>query len=236
MKRTISLIMLVAGMICQLSAHALWIETPSKGVKNQQQTVKIYYGEYAQKELENVGDWYSDVSQFTLWLIAPDGSRTQLETHPEANCFVASFTPEKEGIYTLVVAHDAKFEGATKYQFNAAASVAVGQSLEGKENQTGQDISTTLNSATAVYKVNKPVDLTALLQGQPAEDISVEVFSPAGWNMSLTSDKEGKVSFTPVWKGVYMIEASKFRPEQGELNGVKFEKVWRCATYLIEVR
>lgn len=235
-KSTILFLLAMFSMTSQIFAHALWLEVPFTATPGAKQTVKIYYGEYAQKEIEKVEDWYSDVREFTLNLIAPNGTKTQLSTKANGDHFVAEFTPEEEGVYTLSVAHDTKFEGKTKYQFNTTANVAVGKSLTGKENSAGNDIATTLNGAGAKFKVNKPIELTTLLKSVPAEEISFEIFSPSGWNQQLTSDKEGKIVFTPLWKGVYMIEASKYRTEEGELDGAKFENVWRCATYLFEVK
>lgn len=235
-KSAILFLLAMLSMMSQIFAHALWIEAPFTAVPGEQQTLKVYYGEYAHKEIEKVEDWYSDVREFALYLIAPDGKKTQLQTKANGDHFVAEFTPEQEGVYTLTVAHDTKFEGKTKYQFNTTATVAVGKSLSGKENSSGNDIATTLNGAGSKFKVNKPIELTTLLKSLPAEDISFEIFSPSGWNQQLTSGKDGKIVFTPLWKGIYMIEASKYRAEEGELDGAGFENVWRCATYLFEVK
>src|SRR5690349_17315106 len=113
----------------QLHAHALWIETASTGKKGQAQDVKVFYGEYASKELEETGKWYSDVKDFTLWLTVPGKEKVQLNTTAGTNFFSASFTPEEDGIYLLTVSHEAKdLGGATKYEFSSVAAVAVGKS------------------------------------------------------------------------------------------------------------
>jgi len=61
------------------SAHALWIETQTNGKLNQKHTVKVYYGEYAEGLVDPIDKWYSDVKDFDLILIAPDGSKKTLE-------------------------------------------------------------------------------------------------------------------------------------------------------------
>ncbi len=225
----------MVSMLTQAFAHALWIEAPFNASAREKQTVKVFYGEYAHKELEKVDDWYSDVKEFKLILTAPDGTSAPLPTTAREDHFTAEFTPAQEGIYTLSVAHNPKFDGDALYQFNTIARVQVGKSTAGAEQQAKHDITFQLG-ATPKYKVNKPIDLTALLKSAPADGIGIEIFSPSGWNTNISTDKDGKATFTPLWKGVYMIEASKYQSEQGTVNGVEHKNVWRCVTYFVEVK
>src|SRR5690554_8190323 len=78
-------------------AHALYIETSSQGKAGQRQEVKVYYSEFADGTVEKVADWYSDVKEFQLWLVHPDGQKTALETTAQEDHFTAnSFRKKKE--------------------------------------------------------------------------------------------------------------------------------------------
>lgn len=234
-KSAILFVLAMVGMIAQTFAHALWIEAPFNASAGEKQTVKVFYGEYAHKELEKVNDWYSDVKEFKLILTAPDGTSAPLAATAHEDHFTAEFTPSQGGIYTLSIAHNPKFDGDELYQFNTVARVQVGKLTTGADKQPKQDITFQL-VITEKYKVNKPINLATLLKSVPTEGIGIEIVSPSGWNTHITTDKDGKATFTPLWKGVYMIEASKYQSEQGTVNGVEHKNVWRCITYFVEVK
>jgi uncharacterized GH25 family protein len=66
------IITLIAIFACKMvSAHSLWIETAATGEKNKDQEIKIFYGEYSHQLIEPVEKWYSDVSEFKLFVISP---------------------------------------------------------------------------------------------------------------------------------------------------------------------
>ncbi|MBD2703922.1 DUF4198 domain-containing protein [Spirosoma sp. BT702] len=214
--------------------HALWIETNSTGQKGQKQTVKIIYSE-PDEAPEKVGDWYSDVKEFELWLIGPDQQKTKLNVTPAQDYFAAEFTPQQEGVYTLAIGHGAKdLGGTTKYQFNATAIVTVG-----KTNATSTVHPNELNVAETQfgkeYKVGKAISLAGFFKEKPSEKLRIEISSPSGWNRAIQTNAEGVAEFTPLWPGVYKIEASKTEKTTGEQNGKPYQAVWRCATYVLNV-
>ncbi|KIO77404.1 nickel transport complex protein, NikM subunit, transmembrane [Pedobacter lusitanus] len=218
-----------------LSAHALWIETGATGKIGQVQTVKIYYGEYAANERENVSKWYSDVKDFTLWLTGPDQQRTQLKLNADSNSFTSSFTPDKNGSYILEVSHEAKeLGGTTKYHFLASANVAVGKNsaVQTKSSNVLYLKSDEINSA----KVNQTVKLTATLNNDLAKAKTVSIFSPSGWAKETKTDENGLVHFTPIWPGRYVIEITEFQKVKGDHQGKEYDGIWQGATYSFEVK
>ena len=211
-------------------AHALWIETSPAGKKGQAQEVKIFYGEYSEGKPEKIEDWYSDVKEFSIWLIGPDNQKVQLVTSAAGDHFTTSFTPASEGSYTLLISHEAKDLGrTTKYQFNTSATVKVGSAV------LSATASNPLNATIQGNKLKKPVRINGFFKDQPADKFTATIFSPAGWTKEISSDK-GFVEFTPEWAGKYMIEISRTDEEKGDHNGKAYEKVWRCATSLINIQ
>lgn len=228
------LIFLSVGAV-ELQAHALWIETASTAKKGHAQSVKVFYGEYATKELEEIGKWYSDVKDFTLWLTVPGKEKVKLSTVAGTNFYSASFTPDEDGIYLLTVSHEAKdLGGTTKYEFSSVAAVAVGKSNAVDHASIPNSINVAANEAKN-YKVNSPVQLKAVLNGQPVANKPVSIFSPEGWSKEFTTDDNGSISFTPQWPGRYVLELSNFEKVNGEHNGQSYTAAWQGATSSFEV-
>ncbi|MFT3705842.1 MAG: hypothetical protein QM802_25960 [Agriterribacter sp.] len=231
MKKMLCSIFLLS-LTFNIYAHALWIETNATGKKGQQQEVKIFYGEYAEFSPEKLKDWYSDVKEFTLWLVNPDGQKTKMITTPQDDHYTAAFTPDKDGVYTLQVSHSAKDLGRTTiYQFNTSATVAVGKSDQADIKNNTNPLKFQLKTG----KGNEPVTIQAFYKDAASEKMSVTVFSPNGWTKQLEG-KNGTVVFTPAWKGKYMIEVSRSDDEKGEHYGKEYTGIWRCATYLVEIK
>ena len=235
MNRFSLLILLILLLtVADVYAHALWIETSPTGKKGQKQTVMIIYAEPGDTP-EKISDWYSDVSQFELWLISPDQQKTKLAITPSQDHFTAEFLPQQDGVYTLAVGHAAKdLGGTTKYQFNATASVTVG-----KVGSTPAAHPNELNVAVTEFsktpKVGKPIALAGVFKEKPSEKLHVTVYSPSGWNKEVPTNTQGVAEFTPEWPGRYRIEATKNEKETGEQGGKTYQSIWRCATCVIDV-
>lgn len=220
-----------------LFAHALWIETKGKGKVGEAQEVKVFYGEYAQNERDETSKWYSDVKDLTLWLVGPDQKKIQLTTTLGDNVASASFTPEKDGQYTLLVSHPAKdLAGTTKYHFLTSTVVHVGTPAAVVNAESISNELKIFPSATTAYKVNKPLKLKAVHHGIAKPEATVSVFSPSGWSQTLTTGKDGEIDFTPLWPGRYVVEVTDYQKKSGEDNGKTYESLWQGSTHSFEVK
>lgn len=225
--------MLISGNIF---AHALWIETSGTGKVGKPQSVKVFYGEFAENERDSVTKWYSDVRDFTLWVVGPDQQKMQLTLVPGTNFYEGTFTPDKEGNYTLQVSHEAReLGGTTKYHFLANTSVQVGKPGQSLGKSTNiLNISTDLTAAPA--KANHVVKLKADLNNAAASGKTVSVFSPAGWSKELKTNENGIAEFIPLWPGRYVVEVSDMDKTAGTHYGKDFTATWKGATYSFEVK
>lgn len=209
-------------------SHALWIETAGNGTIGKTQEIKIFYGEYAEKEFEETTKWYSDVNTFTLWLTAPDGTKQQLVCKAADKAFTASFTPAKEGVYVLTVGHNAKdIAGTVVYQFNASAIVEVKGSGTDNVNAVSNNELYLLPSKDAKGKVGI---VKAFFKGKPAAKITITVSGPEGWSKNFETDENGVLQFDLLWQGWYALEGFYTTQEKGNINDKPYEKIWRCAT------
>lgn len=219
----------------QLYAHALWIETNTSGKVGQRHEVKIFYGEYALNEREAIDKWYSDVKDFTLQLNAPGKESIKLEKTANGNHYHASFIPDTEGIYYLTVIHEPKdLGGSTKYEFSAIATVTVGKATKIDLN-TIQNALKVNTIEAKLHTLNSPVSLQTILNGQSYANKSVSVFSPQGWSKEFTTDENGIITFSPIWPGRYVVEASHIIKNGGQHHGKEYKTEWKGATSSFEV-
>lgn len=219
---------LILISVSSACAHAVWIETSNTGAVGKVQEVKILYGEYAAHEFEELGNWYSDVNTFSLWLVSPDGSKKQLQYKPRDKYYTASFVPDKEGVYVLTVGHSAKeLDGAFMYQFNASAVVAVGARSSTTHNASA---TTDLYLQHEKSASGKQGTVKAFYKGNPATKITITVSGPDGWSKNFETDEYGVAQFELLWKGWYALEGTYTVQEKGNHFDKPYEQIWRCAT------
>ena len=219
----------------KLSAHALWIETSASGKTGAEHQVKVFYGEFASNEREEISKWYSDVKDFSLWLTTPGKEKIKLKTSAGTNYYSATFTPDKDGLYILTVSHEAKeLGGTTKYEFLSSATVAVGDVSIVNLSTVPSSLAAVLNESKT-YNLKSPVKFSILHNGKPVAAKKISVLSPEGWTKEFTSDEKGEISFTPQWPGRYLLEVSTFEKTSGQHHGKTYDAFWQGATSSFEV-
>ncbi|MDT0686032.1 hypothetical protein [Autumnicola psychrophila] len=216
-------------------AHALVIDTEDRAVPGKEQEVKIYYSEFADGSIEKVVDWYSNVAEFQLYLVQPNGERVKLKTTAHEDHFTAAFTPEKEGAYRLEIAHTAEDPGdGTAYQFNAFANIWAG-------NSSGPLPVTKENPELSLVEEHQSKDsgvrtFKTYFKGEPKEGITATVFMPSGKKIEVKSNSEGVITFNLEEKGAHFIEATTYdENEAGQTEKAPYTATWRCATQKVEL-
>lgn len=212
------------------SAHALWIETAPTGKSGEAHQVRIYYGEPAEGMLEQVADWWSDVSSFTLMLHLPDGSSQELVVTEQSDHYVSAFIPVEDGIYTLsVVKPVAETFDGHKYQFNSTAFVDVGADAERPIGNIADFH--LLAGVVETGAIGKAIAIDAQLDGQPLNELEVTVFSPNGWHKTFRTDGKGSISFVPDRPGHYLVEAV----HSVEVMNADHKHLHRIATWSLKI-
>ncbi|MEJ6978988.1 DUF4198 domain-containing protein [Pedobacter sp. P351] len=230
------LLLLFITSVHTLFAHALWIETYYSGEAGQTQEVKLYYGEYSGNEREEISKWYSDVKDCSLWLIGPDKQKVQLKTSLMPNYALASFTPATDGVYTLLVSHDAReLGGTTRYVFMASATVRVGRVSGNIQTSSNTNELRLFPQTDLVNKVNVPVKIKAFIGDGIGTGQKISVFSPSGWSREIVTGTDGTAEFTPLWPGKYVLEITDYKKTTGQHNGKNYEAIWKGATYSLEI-
>ena len=230
---------LLAALLCcigvsQAFAHALWIETNGTGKKAVSQEVRIYFGEFGDKDITPTAKWFSDTRDFSLILLTPDKKEIRLSATAKPEYYVAYFTPATEGVYTLVMHHRVKevYHGML-LDYNSIAVTSVGPTASG---DAGATIKTGVRpDIKPLYKKNERIALQAFLENNPAGNKELEIVAPNGWIKKLYTDSTGATDFIPIWSGKYNMELTNTEKKAGEHHGAKYESIYTCATHIIQV-
>jgi hypothetical protein len=215
-------------------AHALWIETAPVGKKGIAQEVRIYFGEFSDKDVTPTEKWFSDTRSFSLVLITPDKQEIKLNATAQKEYFTATFTPGKDGVYLVLLHHLVKdvYHG-NRLDYNSSAQVRVGTVTT--ELQPSFSNIGIYADGKAGFKKEQAISFTAFLDNKPAAKTEVEVVAPNGWSKKLYTDSTGKASFTALWPGKYNLEITRSDKKTGEHQGKPYETEWRGGNCIVEV-
>ncbi|MBA4746839.1 MAG: DUF4198 domain-containing protein [Muricauda sp.] len=237
MKKLIATLLLITLPVLSASAHYLWIETNGNGKLGQKQEIRVHYGEYTYGVIEKVkGEAFPLVSKFTLWVIAPDGTKTELSTEAKEDHYLASFTPSQNGVYTIalnnneidVIDYTEYDFGIFKTHYHSTAKVLVG---------TDGDTKTANPEGIVVKQLEndgEEIKLQVVYKGKPLAKNELKVYVSDLWSKTLYTDDNGEVSFALPWNTKYIVETTTKEEIPGTYNGDDYEFIWHCATYCIK--
>ena len=238
MKKEILVTICMLTVALQGYSHYLWIETAPKGILDQEQEIKVYYGEYTYGVIEDVnGKAFPAVSDFALWVLDSQGSKTKLTVTPKKNYYLAHFTPKSKGVYTILLYND-KIDvldytqygfGIFKTYYHSVTRFQVGEAK-------GETISQNENGLTLKYlqAPAEEIKLQVLYKNEPLAKNEVKVFVADLWSKSLETDEGGMVSFKLPWKTKYTVETTIKEALPGTYRGKDYEFIWHCATTCIQ--
>jgi len=220
-----------------LFAHALWIETKATATKGKPQEISVYFGEFSENDITRTDKWFSDLKDFTLVVISPSKKEIKLKSTALENKYQAFFTPDEDGVYTVVMQHTVKdVYGTMKLDYNSSATIVVGNKSAGNiASANTNKISVYTEKATSLTK-NTKITSVALYNAVLAKQQKIKVIAPNGWEKELWTNENGEFSFTPIWSGNYMIEFSQTEKSAGEHNGKKYDEIWKMATYQLSIK
>ena len=238
MKKSILTILFIVAVSAQSFAHYLWIETAPTGILNQEQEIKVYFGEYTYGLIEKInGEAFSAVKDFTLWVVDSKGKKTVLKVRAKEDYYLAHYTPKSKGTFTVVLNNDAidvidytqydfgifktHYHSVTKFQVGETKKETIAQNIEGIAIKhipvSGDEI-----KLQVVYK-NK-----ALVKNE------VKIYVADLWSKTLETDEDGFVSFKLPWKTKYIVETTIKEEVPGVYKGKDYEFIWHCVTSYIK--
>lgn len=235
--KTIALLLLMFTVSPQLFAHALWIDTKATGVKGKAQEISVYFGEFSENDITKADKWFSDLKDFSLVLVSPSKKETKLTAKAADNKYQAFFTPDEDGVYTIVMHHKVKdVYGTMVLDYNSSATVVVGNKTSGNSATANKNQIGVFSENADVAKKDSKIAGIATYDGVVAKEAKIKVIAPNGWEKELWTNEKGEFSFTPIWSGNYMVEYAHTEKASGDHNGKKYDEIWKMATYQITVK
>lgn len=237
MKNRLILLVMTFLVSSPIFAHYLWIETSGIGSLETQHEVKVYFGEYPYGVIEKVdGENFPNVSNFKLWLIAPDGSRISLKTSPKDDHYSTLFTPNQEGVYTVILNNNeidvidyTQYDfGIFKTHYHSTAKVQVGKKIS--------DIASKNPEGLVIKQLDSGKEetrLQVLYKNQPLSKNEFKIYVSDLWSKTLETDENGIVGLSLPWKTKYTMETTFKEEVPGSYKGEAYEFIWHCATYCI---
>lgn len=236
MKKVIPvLLLLLSGHLSW--AHAIWIETAPSGIQDKVHEIKVFFGEYAHGDLTAADQWFSDLKDFKIIAIAPDGTIETLSASIASDHYTSRFTPRQQGVYTISLQHPVKdlYHG-TKIHYFSSATVKVGPSDTGNEGRVNPNQLSLLTQDAARLLKNKEATVQVRFKGQPALNREVQVIAPNGWAKTLWTDTTGTLRFTPLWEGKYQVAFSDTEPVPNKTPETGLKEIFIEATYMLYVK
>ncbi|MBB5441134.1 putative GH25 family protein [Pedobacter sp. AK017] len=230
-----ALLMLMTIGVNSAFAHAFWLKTNPSGKKGQAHEVQVFYAEPAEKPELLDSKEMANVKNFSLWLLMPGKEKIKLQTTAATDHYKASFTPEQNGEYRIILQNDAmevlEFpSGSLRIEFYASAAVQVG--TEKAVPETGRFKLNVSTTATTAYK---PVLITVEHQDIDLSKVTISIFNQAGWKLDTKVDTNGKAEFKALDKGTYFIEAVYKDKSPGTLNNKEYKSVYCAATTILDI-
>lgn len=219
-------------------AHFMWIETNQKGKLGESQEIKVYFGEFTKGIYEKVdGKSFTKMKNFSLWVMSDSGERTNLEVTPKDNYYLATFTPENTGTYTVILDNDnievidfsKKDFGIFKPHYHATAKIQVSDqmNLTVADNPTGITLKNVSDEPTRAR-------IQVLYKGEILPNHELEVYIPDGWSQTLKTDARGMADFSLTFDTTYVVEVMKNEEVSGTYQEVDYEFIWHCATLSVK--
>ncbi len=201
-------------------AHALWIQTSGTGIKGQPVTVKVFFGEYADKSPDSTAKWFSNLNNFKLTLTTPDGKTQLLNTQADVLNHTATFIPHQDGVYTLsIVHHVADKHKNNRIEYYAFTDVKIGRA---------KNASIPPKEALLAFKKSKKLSYSLSYKQTAFADKKIEIINPAFEKTRTTTNAKGEINFKPTVKGGYFMTAMEEEKDNSS------EKTWHVATYYTE--
>ncbi|AOW22128.1 DUF4198 domain-containing protein [Urechidicola croceus] len=237
MKKIILSIVCILFATASSFAHYLWIETSPTGNLNEEQEVRVYFGEYTYGVIEDVnGDAFPKVKDFTIWVVDPSGNKTKLETTATDKFYKTNFTPTTNGTYTILLNNDnidvidyTQYDfGIFKTHYHSVAKVQVGDAKNETFNLNENGI-----SVKDISTSSDEVKLQVVYKNEVLAKNEVKIYVQDLWSKTLETDENGIITFKLPFETKYILETTTKEEVPGNYNGEDYEFIWHCVTYCI---
>ena len=221
--------------ISTVFAHYLWVETNPTGILGQPQEVRVYFGEYTYGVIEDTeGTAFAKMKDFSLWVVDATGKKTLLNTTAKEDHFIATFTPQSEGVYTVTLDNDkidvidyTQYDfGIFKTHYHSVATIQVGDANDSSIANNKKGLSIKKLSAE-----KGKVVLQVFYKNEVLPKAEVSIFVADQWSKKMETDEKGMLKLDLPLDTQYVLEVNKKEEVPGKYKEVPYEFIWHCVTY-----
>jgi uncharacterized GH25 family protein len=212
-------------------AHGYWLEVVGVATKGKPITIKICYGEYA-SQIREVGNRLDKMADIKITVIAPDGSKKDIEMTQTHTHWEGIYTPSTDGYYQVVGINDAR-----EVQDWVKHKLGITRPIQYLRTQFTVGSTVEPNNITPLFldvrsQINpNNVELYAMKDGKPMDKIKVRIVNPEGWMQDKYTNAIGFVSVIPNKEGLYVAEIEWIDTTPGVFKGKNYETVrHKCST------
>lgn len=224
------------------SAHYIWIEAPFEWQTGKADTIRFFYGEYAEGRREEAGKRLEEVNGLIAWILTPRGEKKILQLQKRKDHFSAVYTPETAGSYEIVVSNtEREVVDWTQYDIGivrpthyAHQLFSAGGLLIPKISEPDLPLQILPAKWQNAYAINQPIHLKLLFQEKAVKG-KLMIYAPNTW-MKEIEEENGGYQFTPLEKGMYIIESIYKERVPGIFKGKSYEAIRHRTVVTLFVR
>ncbi len=223
------------------AAHYIWIEAPFQWKEGKADTIKLFYGEYAEGGREQAGKRLEEMNGLAAWVVTPAGVKRPLVLKKMKNHFSAIYIPKSEGQYEIVLSNvEREIVDWTKYDVGivrpthyAHQTFFVGNKTTTGANDLDLQFKIMPVKLHSSYAVNQPIQLKLIFDNKDLKG-KIMVYAPNTWMKEVEIEK-GLYTFTPLEEGRYIIESIYKEKIPGIFKEKEYEAIRHRTVVTIQV-
>ncbi|MFW6170712.1 MAG: DUF4198 domain-containing protein [Planctomycetota bacterium] len=224
-----------------VKAHELWTETSPNSRIGAPQQVEVCWGHFNERASGEAITGQSD--KISTRMVRPDGTRGDLRTTAEDDCFATTVKPEQPGYFvfgselqTGIISRQLhSIPPKTRIIMYGKSLTRVAGGERGMENQLGFDVEIVPLTPIDTLQPGKVVEAKVLLKGKPlgGRDVDVSLVTPGKrplpehrriqshvWSIDAMPDpNDGQVAFPLITAGPHLFVIRYFDERPGTYTG-----------------
>lgn len=221
------------------TSHFIWIETSANATPGKEQTVRLFYGEYADNLVEKAGYKLEEVNGLNAFYLDANLQKNELSLQKINDGYTAKLTPSTAGLYQVLAINNVReVVDFSRYDIGVVRPIYYSRIHVLSTAKDGKievpvvapyhelDILPVYNTKGQItFNPNEKMDLKVYFKQKGLAKAKLHVFAPNGWMKELDCDENGMAAYTPIWKGQYLVECIYKERTPGQFLNKDYEAI-----------
>jgi uncharacterized GH25 family protein len=230
--------LLLAAVYLTCTSHFIWIETQADATPGKEQAIQLYYGEYADNLIEKAGNKLEEVNGLSAFYLDPNLKMNELRLNKISDGYITKFTPSTTGLFQVLAINNVReVVDFSKYDIGVVRPIYYSRVHVLSKDKAGKinlpeiapyhdlDILPVYKSNGITFNPNEMMELKVYFRQKGLAKAKLHVFAPNGWMKELDCDENGLASYTPLWKGQYLVECIYKERTPGQFMNRNYEAI-----------